>query len=77
MDYIIKGVSKTRYKIVITTHSPYILSSLDTLILAKNTFNEHPDLKKEINTIVSEDKWIDYDEISVYEVRNDGKVSNG
>ncbi len=74
MDYIIKGISKTRYKIVFTTHSPYILSSLDTLMLAKNTFNEHPDLKEEINSIVSEDKWIDYDDISVYEVRNDGKV---
>jgi predicted ATPase len=74
IDYIIKGVNATKYKVVITTHSPYILSSLDTLILAKNTFNEHPDLKEEINAIVSEDKWIDYDEISVYEVRNDGKV---
>ena len=74
IDYIINGVSKTRYKIVITTHSPYILSSLDTLMLAKNTFNEHPDLKEEIAAIVSENKWIDYDEISVYEVRNDGKV---
>jgi predicted ATPase len=74
MDYIIKGISSTRYKVVITTHSPYILTALDTLILAKNTFNEHPDLKEEISAIVSEDKWIDYDEISVYEVRNDGKV---
>jgi hypothetical protein len=74
MDYIIKGISTTRYKVVITTHSPYILTSLDTLMLAKNTFNEHPDLKEEISAIVSEDKWIDYDEISVYEVRNDGKV---
>lgn len=74
IDYIVKGVNKTTYKVVITTHSPYILSSLDTLMLAKNTFNEHPDLKGEINAIVSEDKWIDYNEISVYEVRNDGKV---
>jgi predicted ATPase len=74
IDYIIKGINKTRYKIVITTHSPYILSSLDTLMLAKNTFNEHPDLKEQINSIVSENKWIDYNEISVYEVRNDGKV---
>jgi predicted ATPase len=73
-DYIVKGVNKTKYKVVITTHSPYILSSLDTLLLAKNTFNEHPDLKEEINSIVSEDRWIDYDDISVYEVRNDGKV---
>lgn len=74
IDYIVKGVNKTTYKVVFTTHSPYILSSLDTLMLAKNTFNEHPDLKEEINSIVSEDKWIDYDDISVYEVRNDGKV---
>jgi hypothetical protein len=74
IDYIVKGVNKTKYKVVFTTHSPYILSSLDTLMLAKNTFNEHPDLKEEITAIVSEDKWIDYDDISVYEVRNDGKV---
>ena len=74
IDYIVKGVNKTKYKVVFTTHSPYILSSLDTLMLAKNTFDEHPDLKEEINKIVSEDKWIDYDDISVYEVRNDGKV---
>jgi len=74
IDYIVKGVNKTKYKVVFTTHSPYILSSLDTLMLAKNTFDEHPDLKEEISKIVLEDKWIDYDDISVYEVRNDGKV---
>jgi len=74
IDYIVKGVNKTKYKVVFTTHSPYILSSLDTLMLAKNTYDEHPDLKEEIATIVSEDKWIDYSDISVYEVRNDGKV---
>lgn len=74
IDYFIQNINQTKHKLIITTHSPYVLSALDTLILAKNTFNEHPDLKEEINSIVSEDKWIDYDEISVYEVRNDGKV---
>ncbi len=74
MDYIFSKICKTSLNLIITTHSPYILSSLDTLMLAKNTFNEHPDLKEEINSIVSEDKWIDYNDISVYEVRNDGKV---
>lgn len=73
MDYIIQKLSK-KARTIITTHSPYVLSALDTLMLAKNTFNEHPDLKEEIAAIVSEDKWIDYDDISVYEVRNDGKV---
>ncbi|WP_433763382.1 AAA family ATPase [Flavobacterium ginsenosidimutans] len=74
IDYLISKVRKINHKIVITTHSPYVLSSLDTLILAKNTFDEQPDLKEEINSIVSQDKWLDYDDISVYEVRNDGKV---
>ena len=74
VDFLIKNVNKTNHKLIITTHSPYVLSSLDTLMLAKNTFNENPDLKEEITAIISEDKWIDYDDISVYEVRNDGKV---
>jgi predicted ATP-dependent endonuclease of OLD family len=74
IEHILQRINKTDHKIIITTHSPYILSSLDTLMLAKNTFNEHPDLKEEITAIVSEDKWIDYNDISVYEVRNDGKV---
>lgn len=74
IDYVVEEINKTESSVVFTTHSPYILSSLDTLILANNTYNEHSDLKEEINAIVSEDKWIDYDDIAVYEVRNDGKV---
>ena len=74
IDHIIQKTNNVNFKIVITTHSPYILSSLDTLMLAKNTFNEHPDLKEEINAIVPESNWIDFNDISVYEVRNDGKV---
>ncbi|TDW52073.1 AAA ATPase-like protein [Flavobacterium sp. 270] len=74
IDHVISKVNSIKHKVIITTHSPYILSSLDTLMLAKNTFNEHPYLKEKINSIVSEDKWIEYDDISVYEVRNDGKV---
>ncbi|MCP2025740.1 putative ATPase [Flavobacterium sp. HSC-32F16] len=74
IDHIALKLNNTKHTTVITTHSPYILSSLDTLILAKNTFDEHHNLKEEINSIVSEEKWIAFDEISVYEVRNDGKV---
>ena len=71
---IIGRLSSDSHKLIITTHSPYILSSLDNLILAKNIVNEKPETKEQVNKIISEDKWIDYNEISVYEVRNDGKV---
>lgn len=74
VEHIISKFFNKAHKLIITTHSPYILTIFDTLMLAKNTFNEHPDLKEEINAIVPESNWIDYNEISVYEVRNDGKV---
>lgn len=74
VDYFVKKIQNTHHKLIITTHSPYIISSVDTLILAKNTFNEHPDLKEEISSIIPESNWINYDEICVYEVRDDGKV---
>ncbi len=74
VEYVVCKINETNDKLIITTHSPYVLSSLDTLMLAKNTFNENPDLKEEISEIVAEDKWLDYNDISDYEVRNDGKV---
>lgn len=74
INYLAEGINETKSALIITTHSPYILSVLDTLILARNIFNEHPNLKKEINAVVPESYWIDYNGISVYEVRNDGKV---
>lgn len=74
IEFIVEKGNFSNSSIIITTHSPYILSALDTLILAKNTFNEHHELKEEISNVVSEEKWIDYNDISVYEVRNDGKV---
>lgn len=74
IDYLIQNINNAKHKLIITTHSPYVLSALDTLMLAKNTFDEHSDLKEEISKIVYEGRWIDYNDISVYEVRNDGKV---
>lgn len=74
LNHIINKINKINFKLIITTHSPYILSSLDTLILAKNTYNEHSNLKSEITEIVPENEWLEFDQISVYEIRNDGKV---
>ena len=76
IEQIVQKFYHRHDNLIITTHSPYILSVLDTLMLAKNTYNEHPDLKEEIAAIVSEDKWIDYNDISVYEVRNDGTIKS-
>lgn len=80
IEYMVSSVNNSiieKYKqtnLVITTHSPYILTCLNTLILAKNVANEKPYLKNKINEILPEDTWIDYNDIQVYEVKK-GKVN--
>jgi hypothetical protein len=43
---------------VLTTHSPYILSSFNSLIYAGQLANEKPELKDEISKLVAEHFWI-------------------
>jgi energy-coupling factor transporter ATP-binding protein EcfA2 len=43
---------------VITTHSPYILSSFNSLIMAGQLATERPDLKDEIEQLVPQRYWI-------------------
>lgn len=73
LEYIVRLYNKINCGIVITTHSPYIISSINNLVLANNSFNQNKKKKKIINNIIDENLWINYDDISVYEVR-DGKI---
>ncbi|AZA81692.1 hypothetical protein C1637_03705 [Chryseobacterium lactis] len=72
IEYIVNLFNKSKARIVIPTHSPYILSAFNNLILAKNAYNENTKRKEEINKIINEGLWIDYKQISVYEIK-DGK----
>lgn len=75
LEYIVRLFNKINFGIVITTHSPYIISSFNNLILANNSFKQSKRKKKLINNIVVEDLWVNYENISVYEVK-DGKIIN-
>lgn len=73
LEYIIPIIKEIDSDIVMTTHSPYILSAFNNLILANNTAEEKPDREKEIEEIISKDKWVKYEEVSAYEVK-DGTI---
>jgi hypothetical protein len=66
LEFIVSKVSKTNDRLVLTTHSPYILTAIDNLIQAKNAFGKHPELKKEINDVVPEELWVDFNKVSCY-----------
>ncbi|MCB9231927.1 MAG: AAA family ATPase [Bacteroidia bacterium] len=55
-------------KLILTTHSPYILTSLDNLILAHNIVREKPELREEVAKIVPEEQWLDFDRVGVWYV---------
>ncbi len=78
----IKQSKKARF--FLTTHSPYILTSLNNLIQAGNilkSINKHCDknirdkLKKQLFTIFDEDQILDVNDISAYMLQH-GKLEN-
>lgn len=61
--------------IIITTHSPYILSALNVCIQAKNTLIENPEKSKSVYEIVPESELIDHNDVSAYLI-NGGTAKN-
>jgi predicted ATPase len=54
---------------LLTTHSPYILTSLNNLMYAYQVGQKH---KKEVNNIVEEKYWVNPAEVSAYQLLSDG-----
>ena len=57
-------------RLIITTHSPYILTTLDSLIQAQNAYNEKPKSSKEISEIINKNKWIDIKNVTAYYLKD-------
>ena len=55
---------------VITTHSPYVLSSFNTLMLAYKVAQKSDELRAEVEKIVPARCWINPDEFAAYYVDN-------
>lgn len=61
--YIFKQIQAGRDNIVITTHSPYILSTLNNLIYAYNIGQE---FREDVSAIIPSDVWVNYDDVAAY-----------
>lgn len=54
--------------IAFSTHSPYILSYLNCLLLAHQVANEKPELKDKVEKIVPSQYWLDIKDFSALKV---------
>ncbi len=66
IEFIVGRLNRSGNKIIITTHSPYLLTSIDNLIQAKNVVSLNKSTLKAVNVLVPESIWIDFDKVSCY-----------
>ncbi|MGC8494351.1 MAG: AAA family ATPase [Syntrophobacteraceae bacterium] len=65
--------NKRSSKFVITTHSPYILTAINNLIMASNVVDSQPHGK--VSSVIDTDCIIKYDDVAAYAVI-DGKITD-
>lgn len=74
VDLLHHIVSK-RKPLTITTHSPYLLSALNNMILADNVLKTHPEKENEITALVPRDCMVDFNNVAAYKIDNGYVVS--
>lgn len=66
----ISMIQNSGNKILLTTHSPYVLGTLNNLLFAQEIYNSNNSKKELLNKILKKDFWIDYNDFSSYFLKN-------
>ena len=70
VNFIAEATAGEGKSFITTTHSPYILSAFNNLIVAGTLAEENPALAQEIAAIIPQESWIKYDDVSAYVLEN-------
>lgn len=68
VEYLIEKCTQGDNSLIITTHSPYILTALNNCIQAQNVIDKHPESVKEVNEIISPQFHLKYEDVIAYHV---------
>lgn len=72
MEHLLKCLNKNKYNnLLITTHSPYILETLNNVIYAERLKS----IGKDVDFVISSDYYVSYNDVSAYMVK-DGTIQN-
>ncbi|PIF33221.1 AAA ATPase-like protein [Flavobacterium sp. 9] len=67
IKYLVKNCLFDRKNLILTTHSPFILASLNNLLLAYDKGKKNP---KEVNKIIKKESWLNPKNFIAYELKN-------
>lgn len=72
MEHLLKCLNKNKYnRLLITTHSPYILETINNIIYADRL----KDIGKNVDSVISPEYHVSYNDVSAYMVK-EGTVQN-
>jgi predicted ATPase len=63
LEYIIQRIARSKDRLIITTHSPYILTALDNLVQADNVAKEQKE-NAALSNIIKKELWTDFSEVT-------------
>jgi predicted ATP-dependent endonuclease of OLD family len=69
VNYLVENSVSYGHTILLTTHSPYILTSLNNLMYAYEVGVDKPD---EVNKVINKKYWINPEDVSAYRLLADG-----
>ncbi|MCW2119507.1 ATP-binding protein [Flavobacterium sp. 7A] len=67
IKYLVKNCLFERKNLILTTHSPFVLASINNLLLAFDKGKMNP---KEVNKIIKKESWLDPKNFIAYELKN-------
>lgn len=76
IEFISYFMNKTKSTVFVTTHSPYVLTSINTLYCAGKTVQKFPKHANEVNEIMGEDTIIQPEALSAFKIETDGKFTD-
>jgi predicted ATPase len=70
IEFISQKCLNNNHNVVISTHSPYILTSIANLIQANNVGKMNKKNFSEVNKLIPENFWIDFENVNCYYINN-------
>lgn len=70
MEILAIVLNNTDSEVIITTHSPYILSIVNNLLFATRVANKNPLASEEIESAIPHASWLDPENVNAYFLKN-------
>jgi predicted ATPase len=75
VGYLVDKCTQNGNELLMTTHSPYVLSAINNLIFAYKVAHEVPEMADEVAKIIPREQWLNPDDVAAYYV-GDGTVKS-